>query len=210
MLGRVTSLARREREALCDTALQLGPDAPTLCEPWDVKQLICHLVMRERSPRSIGISVPPLAPLAAAGMAKLEERDFVELVERFRSPGLVPFGLRGIEPAFNTLEHFVHHEDMRRAQAEWSPRQLSEEDENTIWSFVLLLGRVMARRAGVPVRIEWGERTAGLRGGRPAVVLRGRPSELALVLHGRGRVADVEYDGPATEVARFHEADFSV
>lgn len=210
MLGRVTSLARRERQALCDTALELGPDAATLCDPWHVRQLISHLVLRERSPRAIGFTVPPFARLAEGGMAKLEDKDFVELVERFRSPGLVPFGLRGVEPAFNTLEHFVHHEDMRRAQAEWSPRELPEADENTIWSFVMLLGRVMARRAHVPVRIESGSRSAALRGGKPAVVVRGRPSELALLLNGRGRVADVEYDGPADLVATFHKADFSV
>ena len=38
-----TSLARRERDALCDLALLLGPDAPTLCEGWDARDLVTHL-----------------------------------------------------------------------------------------------------------------------------------------------------------------------
>lgn len=46
----MTSFARRERLALCDTALLVGPDAPTLCDPWDVKALLCHLLVRERKP----------------------------------------------------------------------------------------------------------------------------------------------------------------
>jgi uncharacterized protein (TIGR03085 family) len=210
MLGRVASLARRERQALCDTALELGPEAPTLCSPWQVRQLMCHLVLRERSPRAIAATVKPLAHLAEQEMAKLERRDFAVLVERFRSPGRVPFALPGVEPAFNTLEHFVHHEDMRRAQPQWSPRELSESDETTIWSFVKLFGRVMGRRAGVPVRIAWGASSATVRGGAPAVVVRGRPSELALLFNGRGRVADVDYDGSAADVERFRAADFRV
>jgi hypothetical protein len=38
----MTSCARRERLALCDTALLAGPDAPTLCAPSDVKALVCQ------------------------------------------------------------------------------------------------------------------------------------------------------------------------
>ncbi len=57
----MTRLARSERAALCDLALQVGADRPTLCEGWTVKDLVVHLLVREGSPAAVGIVVPPLA-----------------------------------------------------------------------------------------------------------------------------------------------------
>jgi hypothetical protein len=37
----------RERLELCDLLLELGPDAPTLCEGWTTADLAAHLVLRE-------------------------------------------------------------------------------------------------------------------------------------------------------------------
>ncbi|UJH71014.1 maleylpyruvate isomerase N-terminal domain-containing protein [Ornithinimicrobium sp. INDO-MA30-4] len=54
-------LAQQQRQALCDTALAVGPDAPTLCSPWTVKDLLAHLVIRERRPDTLpGIGVSAL------------------------------------------------------------------------------------------------------------------------------------------------------
>jgi uncharacterized protein (TIGR03085 family) len=207
----MTSFARRERLALCDTALREGPHAPTLCEPWDVDALVCHLLVRERNPvAATGIAVPPLAALTERAMARLGRTDFGVLVERFRSPWVVPFAIPGVEQVMNTLEFFVHHEDIRRAQPEWAPRSLAESDEQTLWSYLKVAGRGLARPAGVPLRMEWGSRTATLRGGDDPVVLRGLPSELVLVLQGRARVAEVEYDGPADAVTKLRGADLGV
>jgi uncharacterized protein (TIGR03083 family) len=41
-----TSLLRKERQALCDTLTELGPDAPTLCEGWTTADLAAHLMVR--------------------------------------------------------------------------------------------------------------------------------------------------------------------
>ncbi len=199
----MTSLARRERLALCDTALREGPDAPTLCRPWDVKQLVCHLLVRERHPvAALGIAVPPLTGLTEHAMNRLGRTDFGVLVERVRSPWMVPFSMPVVEQMMSTLEFLVHHEDIRRAQPGWEPRTLAEPDEHTVWSQLKVVGRGLVRPSGVPVRLEWAGRTASLRGGDEPVVVRGEPSELALVLHGRSRVADVSYGGPAQAVAR--------
>ena len=43
-------LARRERHELCDLALTVGEDAPTLCGDWIVKDLVVHLLVRENRP----------------------------------------------------------------------------------------------------------------------------------------------------------------
>ena len=53
---------RTERQALCDTMLAAGPDAPTLCEGWSVLDLAAHLVVRENRPDAgLGLVVRPLA-----------------------------------------------------------------------------------------------------------------------------------------------------
>jgi uncharacterized protein (TIGR03085 family) len=207
----VTSFARRERHDLCDTALRVGPDAPTLCDPWDTRMLVCHLLVRERHPvAATGITVKALEGLAQHAMERLAQDDFARLVQRFRSPGLAPFGWPGVEQAVNTLEHLIHHEDIRRAQPAWSPRTFDDADEATVWSSLRLVGRGLVRHADVPVRIAWGDRSATLRGGDDPVVVGGPPSELALVLHGRARVARVTYDGPPEAVARLQGADLGV
>ncbi len=207
----MTSFARRERLALCDTALLAGPDAPTLCDPWDVKALVCHLLVRERNPvAAAGIAVSPLSGLTEHAMERLGRTDFGVLVERFRSPWVVPFAVPGVEQVWNTLEFFVHHEDIRRAQDGWAPRGLPESDEKTLWSYLKVAGRGLAKPAGVPLRMEWGEQSATLRGGDDPVILRGAPSEIALVLQGRARVAELTYDGPPGAVAHLRGAHLGV
>ena len=44
------SLASRERAALSDDLLRIGPDRPTLCEGWKTRDLLAHLLVRERQP----------------------------------------------------------------------------------------------------------------------------------------------------------------
>jgi uncharacterized protein (TIGR03085 family) len=208
----VTSFARRERRALSDTALRVGPDAPTLCEPWDARMLVCHLLVRERHPiAATGITVSALGRVTRHAMEELARDDFGQLVERFRSPGpVVPFGWPGVEQMVNGLEHFIHHEDIRRAAPSWGPRELAGSDEAAIWRTLSLLGRALVRSAGVPVRMQWASRSVTLRGGDDPVVLGGLPSELALALHGRARAARVTYDGPPAAVARLRGADLGV
>ena len=48
-----------------------------------------------------------------------------------------------------------------------------EADEQTLWSYLKIAGRGLARPAGVPLRLEWGSQTATLRRGDDPVVLRG-------------------------------------
>ncbi|HEY0698515.1 MAG TPA: TIGR03085 family protein, partial [Micromonospora sp.] len=53
--------ARSERLALADLMLALGPDAPTLNEGWDTRDLAAHLIVRERRPdAAAGILLRPL------------------------------------------------------------------------------------------------------------------------------------------------------
>ena len=82
-----TTFARRERDALGDLALAVGPDAPTLCGSWTVRDLVVHLLVRERRPWAApGILVPALSGLVDHASTALAQRPFEELVETLRTP----------------------------------------------------------------------------------------------------------------------------
>jgi len=193
------SFARSERIALADLALALGPETPTLCSGWTVRDLVVHLLVRERRPLAApGILVPALSRLVDRASATLARQPFEELVTRLRTP---PLPVRGpVERLMNTVEFFVHHEDLRRAQDSWTPRTLSPEDESQLWRPLSFIGRGLVRPAGVPVVVMSGARRAVLRGGDDPVVLSGPVSELVLFLFGRSAVSGLSFDGPTAKV----------
>ncbi len=209
----IPSLARRERHALGDLALALGQDAPTLCGDWDAKQLVTHLLVRENHPLgAAGIVVPFLGGLTDRAMARLGERDFALLVEKLRDPGLTPYALPGVEQLLNTLEFYVHHEDLRRAQPDWHPRQLARRDESLLWAAIRVAGHGLVRPAGVPVTIRRSDTgaTAVLRRGSDPVVVTGLPSEITVLLFGRDRVRDLAFTGPPERVATLKGSDLGI
>jgi uncharacterized protein (TIGR03085 family) len=207
-------LARRERLALCDLALVVGEDAPTLCGDWTAKELVVHLLLREYDPiAAAGLVVPPLSKVTDLRMAMVGRKDFGVLVERLRRRGPTVFSLPPVDRMLNTLEYFVHHEDVRRAQPTWAPRSLAAEDEDAIWTALRYYGRGLVRDAGVPVRIRRTDTgaTATLRRGSDPVLLSGLPSELALHLFGRrAQARGVAVDGPEDRVAQLRAADLGI
>ena len=122
------SLAKRERRELCDLALALGPDAPTLCEGWDAHDLIAHLVVREQKPiASMGNVVDALSGAERSGRwPSSRPVGFEVLVEQYRTPALFLRAVPPIDEAMNGFELLVHHEDLRRGATEWEPRELDD------------------------------------------------------------------------------------
>ncbi len=166
------SLARLERTALCDLFLEVGPDQPTLCAGWTTRDLAAHLVVRERRPdAAAGILVKPLAGYLERVRVAAAQRPFPELVEVLRHPPPWSAGAIGpLDRATNTMEFFIHHEDVRRAGLRRFP-------------------------AGVSIVAPgYGESHAGR--GPAQLTLTGDPGELALFLSGRQPVARVELTGP--------------
>jgi uncharacterized protein (TIGR03085 family) len=202
-------LARRERHALCDLALVLGEDAPTLSGDWTAKELVTHLLLREHSPIGApGLVIPPLSRLTDLEMARIGKQDFTVLVERVRGRGFTPFALPPVDKAVNTLEYFVHHEDLRRARPDWTPRDLDRADESALWSAIRLFGRGLVRPAGVPVRIRRTDTgaEATLRRGTDPAVLSGMPSEIVMFLYGRDQHRGLEFHGPDKHIERLRAA----
>jgi uncharacterized protein (TIGR03085 family) len=210
----MTALARTERVALCRTALQVGEDQPTLSGEWTVKDLVVHLLVRERRPAAVGIAVPALAGLTEREYARMRRQDFRVLVDRLREgpPRLSPYALPKVDALLNTLEFFVHHEDIRRAQPGWTPRVLPEEDERTLWSMLRAAGKGLTRQ--VPVGLTLVDTvtssSAVLRRGDGMVTLSGAPSELVLYVFGRQEHSRAELSGDPAAVARLRDTALTV
>lgn len=211
MMARMTSLARRERQALCDTFDQVGPTAPTLCEPWDTADLAAHLVIRERRPDlAPGIYVPALGERTDEKQRGYAAKPWPELVALVRGgpPAWSPTRVTAVDDIINLGEFFIHHEDVLRASGD-GPRPLDDRLERALWRILARTGRMMFRRTPTGVVLVTDRSRAAVKGptGPGTVVLRGRPGELVLLASGRGRVADVAVEGPDAAVSAFEESD---
>lgn len=199
------TLARAEREALCDLLLEVGADAPTLCEGWTTLDLAAHLVVRERRPDSgPGLVIPALAGWTERVRTGAKHRGYDRLVDLVRSgpPVYSPFSLPGVDAAANTVEYFVHHEDVRRARAGWEPRPLPAEVEEELWRRGTRASRMVFRKVGAGVVLRRPDGTTHVaRAGTPEVTISGPPAELVLFSSGRRAHARVQIDGnpPALE-----------
>lgn len=207
------SMAQRERRALVDTMSAVGPDAPTLCGDWTVRDLAAHLVVRERRPdASPGIMLKPLAGYLESVQAKAAQRPFPDLLEDVRSgpPWWSP--LKPFDAAANMTEMFVHHEDVRRAAPGWEPRELSAADEDKLWTTLRRMGKMAYRKSPVTVELVTldGRRAiARTKSGTATVTLTGKPSELVLHAFGRDEVR-IESTGDGDAVRAVLNLDRSI
>jgi uncharacterized protein (TIGR03085 family) len=202
------ALAVSERVALADLMVHVGPDAPTLCGDWTARDLAAHLIVRATRPdAAAGILLSPLAGWNARVMSGVARRDWPALVAEVRQgpPRWSPQSLAVLDSETNTVEYFVHHEDVRRATEQWEPRALDDEDLAMLWARGVRLATHLLRRCPVGVvaaptdgPAAGTERT--LRAREPRVVLAGPVGEIVLALYGRptkglelrGADADVE------------------
>jgi uncharacterized protein (TIGR03085 family) len=208
------SLARAERAALADLFAEVGPDHPTLCGDWRTRELAAHLIVRERKPwASGGIMLKPLSGLTERAMDDVAHEPWAALVDKVRS-GPQRWSLLSVEPVdrmFNGLEYFVHHEDVRRAVDGWTVRALPTAHEEFIWLVMRTRASLFLRHApvGVVLRTPDGHEKVA-KGGDPSVVVAGKPSEIALFVYGRQRVARVELSGDPDAVERLRTASLGV
>jgi uncharacterized protein (TIGR03085 family) len=200
----VTALARRERLALADLLHALGPDQPTLCTGWTTRDLAAHLVVRDRRlDATIGQLIPPLRGhgerVRQAQAAKPYE---VTLAELRTPPVWSPVSNPLVEGLTNSGEFFIHHEDARRGQPDWAPRQLDADDAATLWKQARFTGRMVLGRLRLPVRVRaegFGQFEVGT---GPLTTVAGPPGEVTLFLSGRQGASRVEIDGPHAEQLR--------
>lgn len=208
-----------ERATLAQLLLELGPDAPTLCEGWTARDLAVHLFIREHRPlAAAGIFLPAFAEKLAREEQVQRERPFEELVADWaKGPKL-----KALDPVMNTAENFVHLEDLRRgpllglgpfgAQGEprqgIAPRGFSERQEREL---LKVLGGIAKRtlKSELPVVLEpqgfprmvLCDRRGVARDGQAVVSVRGRVGEILLWVFGRD-VCWVDAHDPAGAVRK--------
>jgi uncharacterized protein (TIGR03085 family) len=177
---------------MCDLLSELGPDAPTLCEGWATRDLLAHLLVRERRPdAALGIVVPFFAKRTSQMMTSIAREPFHEMVAQFRNgpPIWSAFAVPVLGDKANMVEFFVHHEDIRRAQPLWEARADDPDRDDAMWKVLKLMARVMYRRSpfGVTLRSA-GRPDLVVKRGEPGVIVVGLPGEI--VLHAYGRPID--------------------
>ncbi|MET9578163.1 MULTISPECIES: TIGR03085 family metal-binding protein [Streptomyces] len=202
--------AKRERLLLADLLETAGPEAPTLCEGWTTRDLAAHVVVRERRPDAAGgMLIKQLASRLDKVMAEYTDKPYEELVQLIRTgpPRFSPFSLKPIDEASNIIEFYVHTEDVRRAQPDWSPRDLDPVFQDALWSRLERTARLMGRGVptGLVLRRPDGQ-TAVAHRGTPVVTVTGEPSELVLFSYGRQSAAKVDLDGDENAIAKLHES----
>lgn len=195
--SRVTRVkpARSERAALVEAARAAGPDAPTLCGEWTVRELLAHLILREGRPDAMaGILVRPLAGYTERVQAGIAARPFDDLLETVAGgpPRLSP--LRLVDEQANLGEYFVHTEDIRRAAPGWTPRVLDKRVERGLHDVVARIARLTMRGAPLRVSLTTEEGTVATAGRGPDVAVIGAIGEVAMWAFGRDE-ALVTFEG---------------
>jgi len=206
------SYSRDERLALAALLEETGPGAPTLCTGWQTGDLAAHLVLRERRPdAAAGVLGGPLAGHTARVQRRLSARmTYAQLVEAFRNgpPRLSPLALPGMDERANTVEYFVHYEDVRRARPGWEPRDVDPGLSEELWRH-LKMARFLLRKAPVGVELarDSGGEDAGhyrvtVKNATPVVTVIGSPAELTMWATGRTGAANVRFDGTDAAVSK--------
>jgi uncharacterized protein (TIGR03085 family) len=211
--------AAEERAALCELFAEIGPDAPTLCGDWTTRDLAAHLVVRERRPdAAIGIVAKPFAAYGDRIRRGEATQPWDDLVARVRSgpPIWSPTHLDVFDRLANTVEFFVHHEDVRRARPTWTPRNLHPTLTRDLAHALKRMAVLLGRRAPCGLVLDVTdaptpdtERIVAKKG-EPSVIGRGAVGEVVLFLYGRGDHARVELIGPDDLVAAVRATRFGI
>jgi uncharacterized protein (TIGR03085 family) len=202
-----------ERRALRDTFQQVGPDAPTLAGSWTVADLAAHLVSGEQLggvPTFLGRGFvarfglhlnSPLAPVYQVEIRRFRRHGFDWALNRLAAAPPRLLGYASIAPV-SLLEVWVHHEDVRRANA-MAPRDPATGPDlvpSLAW-LLLRYHRKALGRIGVRVVLPGGKEVSNVDGG-DAAVIRGAPGEVLLWLAGRMSAANVCLEGPDQSLRR--------
>lgn len=201
-------MQRRGRAALCDTLEAVGPEAPTMCEGWRAIDLAAHLVVRERDAWT--------APVILCGrlngtIQRLQARErlsgFDSVVRRLREGPPWLFRSTPQTVRLNTVEDWIHREDVRRAN-DVAPEPIGPELDQVLWRGVGAAGKAAALRLGdlgLEAVANDGRRITVKRA-RRAVEVIGEAPEVLLFVTGRTEAAKVRLQGDPGAIEELRQA----
>jgi uncharacterized protein (TIGR03085 family) len=207
--------ATLERRRFADELIAVGPDSPTLCGDWTTRDLAAHIVLRDRRPDAMpGVLVKALAGYTDKVQHRIAAREWADIVADVRdgAPLWSPARFDGVDRLVNTTEFFVHLEDVRRAQPEWSARTLPDDLIDDLHAAIGRSAKPFARKApaGITLQPDDGRAAIVANVRTPMVTVTGPVGELVLWIFGRQAHALVEYEGPAASVDALRSASFGV
>ncbi len=207
--------ARRERAELCELFLELGPDEPTLCGDWTTRDLAAHLVVRERRPdAAIGIIFSKAAGYTDKVQSGVADDEWTDIVDTVRSgpPIWSPTRIGKIDELTNTVEFFVHLEDVRRAQPTWEPRDLDDDLNATLYKVLGTMAKRLVRNSPVGIVLEPTDDHEPIvaKEAEPSVTVRGPVGELVMFVYGRQAHSRAEVVGDDGSVASANNASFGI
>ncbi|QDP94625.1 TIGR03085 family protein [Microlunatus elymi] len=200
----------QEKTALVATFRSSDAEAPTLCEGWNVRRLLAHLIQREQRPAGVlGDVISRKPPGQEPGLTKLTgtamtPAGYQELIDRFSrdTPRWSPMSWAAEK--LNLVEYVIHHEDIRRAGTEPAePRDLPEDEQLAIRRQLGTLAKLGLRKAPVGVRLATPQGESREIKPGDGVTLTGDPVELALWVSGRRDAAHVNVTGDPGAVNAF-------
>ena len=186
------SVTDNERAEMCDLYAEVGPEAPTLCEGWNTRDLLAHQLVRERRPdAAAGVVLPFLRDHAEDVSKTVKAQPWDDMIKQFREgpPIWTVWAIPVLGDKANLAEFFVHHEDIRRAQDHWVPREDDQARDDALWSPLKVMGRLLFRKSpvGVTLRSAGRDDIVAKKSDR-SVILVGLPGEI--ILHSFGRALD--------------------
>lgn len=211
----MTTPATQERHNLADELLKVGPDAPTLDEGWDTRMLAAHIVLRDRRPdAATGIVVSALSAHTEKVQKKLAKEPWDKLVAEVRQgpPAWSPTAIPAVNRFLNTIEFFVHLEDVRRAQKSWDPRDLDSALQDDLYAGLKRMARQLTKKApdGITLAPTEGTKPIVAHDEQPMVTVTAPIGELVLWTFGRQSHALVTFDGPDDAIAALNDSKFGL
>ncbi|MCX2965427.1 TIGR03085 family metal-binding protein [Gordonia aquimaris] len=205
------TFAQEERAALVETMRSVGPDAPTLCAGWTAKDLLAHLVVRERRPDTApGIMIPAFAGHTEKVRAAAAAGSWDDMLAQLAAGPPLYSPLKVVDRWANLAEMFVHHEDVLRGAARpdqtWTPREISAELQEALIAPAKSMSRMTLKSCPARVTLRTRDsRDLVTVGTGPEAVVVGNPGELLLFAFGRAPV-NVVFDGDEQAVSAVQAA----
>ncbi|CAA0124504.1 Uncharacterised protein [Mycolicibacterium vanbaalenii] len=196
------TVARDERAALLASMRAVGPDAPTLCAGWTVRDLAAHLLARENR-------IDYLPGIAIARFSNRTERiqadirayaNWQAMLTRLSTgpPAYSPF--KWLDSVASIHEMFVHHEDIRRVADGWTPREMSVPAQRALRRVTMVMSRVVLPRLPAQVTLRTRDLSVVSKIGRgPRVMVTADVGELLLFVFGRTQI-NADFEGDADTV----------